>query len=133
MEPDSLPLHIVGQEPETTERQVAQFVVDKPELQKEYAGWIAALHSEIWKEVENMARIGGKKVLFDIRPAVESLGLKRVIDQVGLGRVIEAVGADRVMEEIGEREVRCWLNVERYVAGLSPAERQELKRRLQQN
>jgi hypothetical protein len=71
---DSLPLHIVGQEPPATERQVARLVAEQPALQQLYGGWVASLHPAAWKEAELMARTTGKRLKFDIRPAIESLG-----------------------------------------------------------
>jgi hypothetical protein len=157
LEVDSLPLRIVGLEPLGTERQVAQLVVDQPSLQLLYAGWMAALHPTAWKEAEEMARTANKRVLFDIRPAIEMLGLKQVIEQVGAKRVIEEMGAERVIEEMGAERVIEEMGAERVIeevgierivelagkkvvkylgldgllANLSPAERRELKRRLE--
>jgi len=112
VEADSLPLHIVGHEPAATERAVAELVVEQASLQELYGGWMAYLHPVAWKEVEDMARATGKRLKFDSRPAVEALGLDRIIEQVGEKEVIKRIGLDR------------WL------ANLSPAERRELKRRL---
>lgn len=87
-----------------------------------------------------MARATGKKVIFDIRPAIDYMGLDRVIEQVGLERVIEQVGLKRIIEHAGpgrviklleDREVIHQMGLDRLLAGLSPAERRELKRRLQ--
>jgi hypothetical protein len=122
VEADSLPLHVVGKEPLATERQVARLVLDRPELQRLYSGWLATLHPAAWREMEAMARATGKKPLFDIRPAIESLGLATVIEQVGI---------DRVIEELGDREIVKRIGVDRLLASLSAAERRELKRRLQ--
>jgi hypothetical protein len=122
VEADSLPLHVVGREPLATERQGARLVLDQPGLQQLYGGWLASLHPTAWKEIEAMARIAGKRLNFDIRPAIESLGLDRVIERVGLDRVIEQVGAKELIKRIG---------LDRLLASLSPAERRELKRRLQ--
>jgi len=121
VEEDSLPLHIVSHEPAETERQVAQLVMEQPDLQQRF-GWLASLHSATWKEIEAMARATRRRLNFDIRPAIESLGLDRVIEQVGL---------DRVIEQVGEKEVVKRIGLERWLAHLSPAERRELKRRLQ--
>jgi hypothetical protein len=122
VEADSLPLHVVGKEPLATERQVARLVLEHPDLQERYGGWLASLHPAAWKEIETMARTAGKKVDIDLRPAIEYLGLGRVIEQVGVDRVIEQVGIDRMVERVG---------IDRLLAGLSPAQRRELKRRLQ--
>jgi len=117
-----LPLHIVGQEPLATERAVAKLVVERPELQQLYGGWMASLHNSAWKEIEAMVRKTGKGLKIDLRPAIESLGLGHVIEQVGTRRVIEEIGSKRFIEEIG---------LEDFLAGLSAADRRELKRRLQ--
>ena len=69
-----------------------------------------------------MARTPGKGLKIDLRPAIETLGLDFVIEQIGPDRVIEALGEKEVIKRIG---------LERLLANLSPAERRELKRRLQ--
>ncbi len=102
---------------------MARLVLEQPGLQQLYGGWLATLHPAAWKEIETVARTMGKKALFDIRPAIESLGLDRVIEQVGLDRVIEQVGLDRVIEQVG---------IDRWLASLSPAQRREVERRLLQ-
>ena len=79
-----------------------------------------------------MARTMGKKALFDIRPAIESLGLEEVIEQVGLDRVIEQVGLDRVIEQVGLDRVIEQVGIDRWLASLSPAQRREVERRLLQ-
>jgi hypothetical protein len=70
-----------------------------------------------------MARTLGKRLKFDIRPAIESLGLDEVIEQVGI---------DPVIEQIGEKELVKRIGLDRFLASLSPKERRELKRRLQE-
>ncbi len=122
VEADSLPLHVVGREPLATERQVARLVLEQPSLQRLHGGWLASLHPTAWREIEAMARAMGKRLDFDIRPAVESLGLDRVIEQVGI---------DRVIEQVGEKELIQRIGLDRFLANLSPAQRRELKRRLQ--
>jgi hypothetical protein len=126
VEEDSLPLHLIGREPLDTERQVAQFVGERPELQQRYGGWVASLHPTAWKEIEAMAKAAGKALPIDLRPAIESLGLKRVLEQVGIDRVVNEVGIDRILASLSPAE-----RLERILASLSPAERRELKRRLQ--
>jgi hypothetical protein len=137
---DSLPLHLVGREPLDMERQVARLVVERPDLQQRYGGWAATLHPAAWKEVEAMAKTAGKALQIDLRPAIESLGLDRVLDQVGIDRVIDEVGIDRVIErvgldrviaEVGDKELVKQMGLDRILASLSPAERRELKRRLE--
>jgi hypothetical protein len=67
-------LHIVGQEPLATERKVAQLVVDQPELQQLYGGWMASLHSSAWEEVEVMVRKAGKGLNIELEPAIQAMG-----------------------------------------------------------
>jgi hypothetical protein len=122
VEADSLPLHIVGQEPAGTERAVAQLVAAQPKFQQQYGGWMATLHPRAWEEIDAMVRRAGKSPKIDLRPAIELLGLDHVLEQVGTKRVVEAIGPKRFVEAIG---------LENLLASLSPAERRELKQRLQ--
>jgi hypothetical protein len=78
-----------------------------------------------------MARAARKELKIDLRPAIETLGLRYVIDQVGLDRVIEEVGVDRVLAQVGKKEVVKRISLDDWLASLSPSERRELKRRLQ--
>jgi hypothetical protein len=131
VEEDSLPLHIVGQEPLATERRVARLVVEEPKLQQRYGGWMASLHPGAWKEIDAMVRKTGKGLTIDLRPAIQLMGLGHVIEQVGTKQVIEQIGAKQFIEEIGSRRVIEEIGLEDLLANLSPAERRELKRRLQ--
>jgi hypothetical protein len=136
---DSLPLHIVGQEPLATERQVAQLVVNEPILQQLYGGWVASLHPAAWKEVEAMARTAGKHLRIDLDAAIDAMGIDRIIEQVGMDRVLEHfgmdrllahVGMERVLEQMGKKELLKRMGPEGILANLSPADRRELKRLL---
>jgi hypothetical protein len=131
VEEDSLPLHLVGREPLATELEVARLVLGQPELQARYGGWAASLHPAAWKEMEAMARTAGKALTVDFRPAIETLGLDYVLEQVGIARVIEQIGPDRMLAELGDKVVAKRMGLERYLATLSPAERRDLKRRLE--
>ncbi len=131
VEVDSLPLHIVGQEPLATELAVAQLVVGQPELQQLYGGWMASLHAAAWKEIEAMARRTGKGLNIDMEAAIDAMGLDRIIEQVGAQRVIEEIGTKRVIEEIGAKRLIEAVGLDALLASLTAAERRELKRRLQ--
>jgi hypothetical protein len=122
VEEESLPLHVIGKEPLATEREVARLVVERPELQTRYGGWLAMLHPAAWEEVETMARAAGRAPMIDWRPVIERYGLDEIIRQVGVERVIEQIGTKELVKQIG---------IEDFLAHLSPAERRELKRRLQ--
>jgi hypothetical protein len=69
-----------------------------------------------------MARAAGKALPIDLRPAIESLGLKHLLEQVGIDRVLEVIGDNEVIQRMG---------LERILSGLSPAQRRELKRLLE--
>jgi hypothetical protein len=140
VEPDSLPLHIVGQEPLATERKVAQLVVEQPELQQLYGGWMASLHSSAWEAVEVMVRKTGKGLNIDLEPAIRAMGVGRIIDTVGIERVMEILGAKRLIEKVGTKRLIDEVGTKRLIdeigldnilANLSAADRRELKRRLQ--
>jgi hypothetical protein len=131
VEEDSLPLHLVGHEPLATELEVARLVLGQPELQKRYGGWVASLHPTAWKEVEAMAKTAGKGLQIDLRPAIETLGLGYVLEQVGIDRLIEQAGIERLLAKIGDKDAIKAMGLDRVLAALSPAERRELKRRLQ--
>jgi hypothetical protein len=150
VEADSLPLHVVGREPLATERQVAQLIVEQPELQQQlYGGWMAGLHAVAWKEVEVMVRRAGKDPWIDLEPAIDAMGVDRIVAQIGVQRFIELLGAKRfideygskrfieefgskrLIEEIGSKRLIEEIGLEGLLANLSPADRRELKRRLQ--
>ncbi len=78
-----------------------------------------------------MARRKRKEIKFDIRPAVEFLGLDLAIEQIGKKEVIEQIGKKEIIEQIGKKEVVAELELEDILAGLPSAKRRELKRRLE--
>ena len=63
-----------------------------------------------------MAKAAKKELKIDLRPAIESLGLKQVLEQVGIDRFIEAVGAEQI--------------IERSLPSLTPEQRRALKQKL---
>jgi hypothetical protein len=68
-----------------------------------------------------MARKTGKGLKIDLAPAIDVMGVDRIVETLGLKRVIEQFGAKRVIDELG---------LDTFLASLSPADRRELKRRL---
>jgi hypothetical protein len=117
---ETLPLHIVSHGRHDTELAVARYVIEHSEVREHYAPWLLTLHSQAWTEARTMSH-STEELEFDIRPAVEYLGLDRVIEQVGLEQVINQVGMDRFIEHVG---------MDRLLASLTPAQRRDLKRRL---
>jgi hypothetical protein len=79
------------------------------------------LYPHLKDEVNQMMQQLGEEPILDFRPAIELVGLQRVIDQVGLQRVINEVGPEKVLAVLG---------VEGILAHLTPEQLQELKRRL---
>lgn len=90
---DSLPLHVIGAEPADVERQVGEFVTGDRERLSAYGGVFSVLHQRTWKELEAMAKSRKRKLEFDIRPAVQSLGLAEVIRQIGPDEVLREIVA----------------------------------------
>ncbi len=103
VERDSLPLHIISEEPTATGRRVAQFLAAHPALWDEYSGFLATLHPDLWDEVRAMSKTTGKRRKFDfyILPVIEEMGLNRVIEQIGLDKLIQEVGLDKLIQEVG--------------------------------
>jgi hypothetical protein len=118
---DSLPLHVLAREPTAQERQVGQFVAATAERVAANGTTFAALHQEVWREVEAMARRHQRSFPFNLRLAVESIGIAEFIRQVGEDEVLNEIPAKRMVKKLG---------VETFLANLSPARRRELKRRL---
>ena len=103
VERDSLPLHIIGEEPTPMGRRVAQFLAKHPALWDKYSGYLATLHPELWDEVNEMSKTTGKRRKFDfyIMPVLDEMGLGRVIEQVGIERIIKEIGVVRFIEKGG--------------------------------
>jgi len=106
--------------------------VEQAELQQLYGGWMASLHPSAWKEIEAMVRRAGKGSLkIDLEPAIDAMGVDRIIETLGAKRVIEGIGAKRLIDAIGSKRFIEEVGLEDFLANLSPADRRELKRRLQ--
>jgi hypothetical protein len=124
VEEASLPLHLVAQETGETERAVARLLAGRAELWERYGGWLASLHPAAYEEVQGMARKTTKPLRLDLTPIIKTMGMEWLIEHVGAKRVIEQLGAKRVVKELG--------GVKQFLAELSPEQRQELKRLLQE-
>jgi hypothetical protein len=133
VEEASLPLHLVARESGATEQAVARLVAGRAELWERYGGWLATLHPAVYKEVQGMARRTREPFRLDLTPIIETMGMEWVVEQLGAKRVIEQLGARRVIEQLGvKRAVEELGGVKQWVAGLSPEQRRELKRLLQE-
>ena len=81
-----------------------------------------------------MARQTRGPLRLDLSPIVRTMGMEWVLEQLGAKRVIGQLGAKRVIEELGG--VTPFLEelggMKQLVAELSPGQRRELKRLLQE-
>jgi hypothetical protein len=113
VEPDSLPLHILGTGQKGEKRPVVEMLAHRPALWQRYSAWLATLHPELWEEIRIMGKAQGGKFGFHLAPVIEEVGLKEVIHEVGLKRVIEEVGLPELLSK------------------MTPAQRRELRRLLE--
>jgi hypothetical protein len=139
VERDSVPVHLLVKEPLETARQVAQVLQTNQDLWTVYGPWLATMNPALWEEVRQMGRKKSQGPVFDFEPVIaywglgqliKQIGLERVIEEVGVKRVIEEVGAKRVVDELGVERVVAEVGLDALVAGLTPEQRQQLKRRL---
>ena len=79
-----------------------------------------------------MAKTRDKGPVFHLKPFIDWVGMKEVVDQVGLKRVIDEVGIDQVIGQLAKDHKAKKKILARLLDGLSPAERAELKRRLEE-
>jgi hypothetical protein len=119
---DSVPLHLLSQEPPERERAVAQLVAGQADFWRRYSAWLAFLHPAIWEEAQQMARANGIETTLDLRPLIEMVGVEQVIAQVGIDRVLAHMGAAQILPRLG---------IDDLVANLTPEQRQQLLARLQ--
>jgi hypothetical protein len=145
---ESVPLHLVTQEPVERELLVAQEVVRQPGYWDTYGSWLAYLHPNLWEEVQQMIRTTGLEPTLDLKPLIDLVGLKqlvdqvglqkvidqvslqKVIDQVGLQKVIDQVGLKQVLDVVGPEQVLAEMGLDWLLSRLTPEQLQELKRRL---
>ena len=118
IEQDTLPLHVVGQEPRETELAVARFLLEHPALWRQYRAWLAALHVSTWQEVRVMARTKGEELTLDLRPLIKTMGKQEFIRQLDARGVLEDLGKE-LLRKVG---------IHQFVKQLDAAERQELRR-----
>jgi hypothetical protein len=142
VERDSMPLHVLAKEPEETRLAVARLVVENAELWQVRSTCLGTFLPDVWKEIVRMARAKKEQAAFDLRPLLEVLGpdefikevgLKAAIEELGIKRVVDEIGVKRVVDEIGAKQVVEELGMDELLAGLSPKQRKELKRRLEQS
>ena len=105
VERESVPLHLVTEEPLERVQALARELVQQPGFWELYGGWLAQLHPDLWEELQQMIRKLGPEPNLDLRWLIGQVGLKQVIDQVGLKQVIDQVGLKQVIDEVGLKQV----------------------------
>ncbi len=139
VERESVPLHLVTEEPLERVEALARVLVQQPGFWDLYGGWLAQLNPEIWEELQTMIRKMGAEPNLDLRWLIDQVGLKQVIDQVGLKQVIDQVGFKQIIDLVGWQEVFqtvplgeviAAMGMDWFVSQLSPEQLQELKSRL---
>jgi hypothetical protein len=113
VERDSVPVHLLRKEPAPNTEELAHLLGSQPDLWTLYGSWIVTTHPALWEEIRRMAR--AKKPPF-------KMDLHRLMDVVGKDEFLRQVG--EIVKEVGMEE---WL------AQMTPEQRQELLRRLQEN
>ena len=138
VEPDTVPLHLVCQEPEQVTLQLARVLLREPGWWQRFGSYLLLFHPHLKQEIENMAQHTGVEDEVDLRPlfkalgpaesmkqvilavgvaeAVRQLGVPEVIAAVGLKRVLDAVGLKQVIAEVGLKQVIAEVGLKQVIA-----------------
>jgi hypothetical protein len=130
VERESVPLHLVTEEPLDRVKALAREMVQQPGFWERYGSVLALLNRDNWEELQIMIRQMGNEPAIDLRWLVNQVGLKQVIDQVGLKQVIDQVGLKQVIDQVGLKELLQTVKPAEIIAALGPEQIQELKRLL---
>jgi hypothetical protein len=135
VEPETVPLHLVCQEPEPVALQVARVVLQQPNWWPHFGPFLLIFHPTLKQEIERMAQLSGTgpevdlSALFEyvgpteaFRQLLQTPGLPEAVKQLGVKQVIDAVGLQQVIDAVGLDEL---------LASLTPEQRAGLKQRLQ--
>jgi hypothetical protein len=93
---------------------------------------LAVREPAIWQEVVRMAVEQGEMEGLDLRPLVECVGMQEIVRQLGLKQILEVVGTKQAIEAVGRARAVQELGVDGILPNLTPEQRQELLRRLEQ-
>jgi hypothetical protein len=119
VEPDSLPLHVLGLESEEKELETARLIVSKPVLWELFGDLFANLHDGTFPEIEDMAKSKSTRKGLIFRPEL----LLRLYGKDEFNR-----GMERMLALMEAKERRAMLD--QLINALPPAERDEIIRRL---
>jgi hypothetical protein len=149
VERDSLPLHVLAGVPAEARGTVVGVLKAEPSLWASYGAWLSGNEPAIWQEILAMAtqqgqdftldlgpladylRQGGR--LQDIKSFLEAYGLKQAVEAVGVKQAVEAVGVKQAVEAVGVKQAVEAVGAEQFWAGLSPEQREELRRLARQD
>ena len=121
VEPDCIPLHVLGVENGEKELAAARLILQRPDLWELYTQFMASLHPDTIKELRDMARASQRGPKFQLRPLADWVGLGELINQFGQKELIENLLADQKSRKKVIAEL---------LESLSEAEREQFKRRL---
>ena len=127
VEEDSLPLHLIGKESAEAERVLAEFLVRRQDLWRQYGGWLAALHHAAFEGVENMAKATKGGFNPSLEPLIKTMGLDWVLQQVGPDRLIEQFGLRRFVKEVDAGRLIEELGKSDFISRLTPEQRRRLR------
>jgi len=155
---DSLPLHVLAGVPEQARSTVATVLAADPSLWPNYGAWLSGKEPSIWQEILHMAAKKSKAHVFDLGPladylrqggrledikslieafgvkkAVEAVGVKKTVEAVGVKKTVEAVGVKQALEAVGVKQALEAVGAKDFWAGLSPEQREELRRLARQD
>jgi hypothetical protein len=126
---DSLPLHVLGQESPETKLAAAKLVIQNQTLWELFGQTFASLHPEALEELQNMSKTLSRGPQLNLQPFVDWFGIEEVLKQVE--KVIQRVGLEKFIQQVGTKKVIEQIGVDRLLANLTPAQRREMKKRLQ--
>jgi hypothetical protein len=114
VELDSVPMHLLSNEPLPNTQALTHLFGTHPELWDHYSTWIALSHPALLEEMRRMARAKKQPFTLDWNRALKTLGAEDFIQQLS---------PEVIMNEI---------MVDKLFAKLTPKQRKELLRRLQE-
>jgi hypothetical protein len=114
VERDSVALHLLDKEPLPNSPALTQLFGSHPELWNLYGSSIVTGYPALWEELRRMARAKQQGPTFDVN---------RLFDVITVDEFVRQIGPERIMSEM----------IDKLFAKLTPKQRKELLRRLQES
>ncbi len=149
VERDSLLFRVLAGVPEAERATITELLKAEPALWSTYGTWLAHREPAIWQEIMRMAAEQNQSIELDFTPLaeylrqsagraslksfLEAVGLKEAVEAAGVKEAVEAVGVKQAVEAVGVKEVVKEVGTEHLWAGLSPEQREELRRLAQRD